>query len=844
MKVYTSLLLAALLTFGCQESDIESIEAEASDRILRFSASVETNPVSVRSIDYGWQKVDVDIHLDGKYTETPSSISNRSNKSSISSLSSRSSLSSISNTRSTAITGGVIPDGESVGVSAAKVPAGAWDLTIKPNYIYNAQLTRNGTEYVNSQLVYWPDQPLRFYAYYPYISSAGDKGITLSPPSQPGFPTLSFATAAEIANQIDLLACSTPIMTSVAKVNLTMRHALTRIGFSVRVGNITEPVEVTRIELHNIVNQGVQSFSSSNDITWNHLDYDNNTSTYVASTTNGALKSNFTLTEEYQEITTPEGYMLLIPQEIKAGRTLVVLRYTVDGYPKELKTMLPATTPGSAGEWTAGKTINYKITLSPEENEFVIIPGLVGSANSFILNSYSRSNDPTVDFINFSIPITRVNEYYGNPAYARFYGSQTGIFPDTHWGVEVIWMDMANLLDITKSTGIGDDPGNDPSQSATYRYRDVPDSILYNDRGRFKVRVRVNAEGNALVGIFKDSNTNGIKDPDEAYIWSWHLWVTRYNPNYFGLGNQATLPASAASGVWPVINGAVHRYTDIASPAEGTYNNALLGSQTVWKPSTGLYAGLVSMDRNLGAFSDGFPPLQDGQTDRPLGALYYQYGRKDPFLSKAYRYLANGTPENNEYLQNINTIRYSVQQLVATPWIFPYGPTGNRAAWATDLPTDEPCSWFDPTATFHTLSSTDKTLTALPPKSIFDPSPYGWRMPVNGTWSAMTLDNSPWINGMGRQFNFGNGSVNFPAYGFRVASTGQFSAIGLQGCLWSCSTSNDTAPTAVTGRDFFFLRAGNTSALFQQTAPGYTTDATSVRSIQDPANPYPLNKFP
>lgn len=84
------------------------------------------------------------------------------------------------------------------------------------------------------------------------------------------------------------------------------------------------------------------------------------------------------------------------------------------------------------------------------------------------------------------------------------------------------------------------------------------------------IRVEANNEGNALIAAV-DLNSNSI-------LWSWHIWVTDYDPDY--IGNQVN-------------------------------NNKV-----------------VFMDRNLGA-------LNRTPGDINAFGLYYQWGRKDPFPGPA-----------------------------------------------------------------------------------------------------------------------------------------------------------------------------------------------------------------
>ena len=104
------------------------------------------------------------------------------------------------------------------------------------------------------------------------------------------------------------------------------------------------------------------------------------------------------------------------------------------------------------------------------------------------------------------------------------------------------------------------------------------DNVVYDsEKGRIIFHSR-QSEGNVLIAL---------QDKDNNIIWSWHLWLTDYNPNDEFI----------------------------------TFSN-----------------GTILMDRYLGA-----------STEEGIG-LYYQWGRKDPFCSTKYEYFRpSGHPVTVEY---------------------------------------------------------------------------------------------------------------------------------------------------------------------------------------------------
>ena len=172
----------------------------------------------------------------------------------------------------------------------------------------------------------------------------------------------------------------------------------------------------------------------------------------------------------------------------------------------------------------------------------------------------------------------------------------------------------------------------------------------------------------------------GVCDGDGNCYWSWHIWVTEYDPS---------------------------------QPA---------GQQTV--------GGNVFMDRNLGATSLVKGPQSAG--------CFYQWGRKDPFQGP-YTWMmflnANAGWSNDGIgkfmtLKGLASTKVPSENLVASvqqPYRYIVGISGTQD-WLSPDVGGEAYRW----------SNADGT------KGVFDPCPEGWRMPVSGAeagtsgycWSA------------------------------------------------------------------------------------------------------------
>ena len=167
------------------------------------------------------------------------------------------------------------------------------------------------------------------------------------------------------------------------------------------------------------------------------------------------------------------------------------------------------------------------------------------------------------------------------------------------------------------------------------------------------------------------------------------------------------------------------------------------------------------MDRNLGA-TVAIPLTAD---TKPAIGPGYQWGRKDPFWNTSTKINADntGAPGEGTVKQNI---RYSVHH----PDTYIYAEQ-NWTSYETSgalLGDNTPSStWNDPKFTLHGADNCEIG------KSIYDPCPYGWHIPVNGTWSDFSATTTEWFsdpNPYGRYYYPGgydplapNGHIFYPS---------------------------------------------------------------------------------
>ncbi|MDR2910243.1 MAG: fibrobacter succinogenes major paralogous domain-containing protein [Bacteroidales bacterium] len=199
-------------------------------------------------------------------------------------------------------------------------------------------------------------------------------------------------------------------------------------------------------------------------------------------------------------------------------------------------------------------------------------------------------------------------------------------------------------------------------------------------------------EGNVVVA----AKVNG------AIVWSWHIWVTNYDPETDNLLYQST------------------GETRLSAPDAG-------------KPHT-------FMDRNLGALSDTYVPGSDD-----VFGLYYQWGRKDPIIGNQNDrrggdpstlpkiYTPSAPAGTNITLVNPSMtagIRYSIEH----PDVFISTTSSLTGFWSwNDMSVQSLADlWYD---------GTDVSFNVT--KSVYDPCPAGWRLPSKGVLEGSTPNEDP-----------------------------------------------------------------------------------------------------
>ena len=297
---------------------------------------------------------------------------------------------------------------------------------------------------------------------------------------------------------------------------------------------------------------------------------------------------------------------------------------------------------------------------------------------------------------------------------------------------------------------------------------------------RFSTTARpVALGGNAVIGLFASD------DPGAEALWSWHIWATDYDPDAEG----------------------------------GTVD----------------FNGYTLMNRNLGALAN-----DNSTTDKILASygLYYQWGRKDPFIgpntyqgsegSGASMYSGSGSRvylKMSESSAETGTMEYAIRN----PLVFITGVADTDNDWLWSGRSDQ-------------LWSADDNVAD---KSVNDPCPYGWRVAPSGAFDNLAIVGTPAVGDeakYGWTLTDGNAESFFIGAGRRRYDNGKIlniynplpkvrsdamEAQPWEGLYWTTAVSRTQAAAL-----HFWFEKLDTSAGIENSVPYARANGLQVRCVK------------
>ena len=164
---------------------------------------------------------------------------------------------------------------------------------------------------------------------------------------------------------------------------------------------------------------------------------------------------------------------------------------------------------------------------------------------------------------------------------------------------------------------------------------------------------------------------------------------------------------------------------------------------------------------------------------------YYQWGRKDPLQAskgKGNTQFKIYYPSSSAYAPAIVLGPVSIGAAIRSPYTF-YKNTSSPYDWCSTTYHNHWSSTINGTGTGQNANSKTKT--------VYDPSPVGFRVPAPDAWDGFDTFNFTWgAVGGDNGRTYGPSGLFFPASGTRGSSSGGLLSVGGRGDRWSSSPSS------------------------------------------------------
>lgn len=237
------------------------------------------------------------------------------------------------------------------------------DGNIAPRYYMNEVATKQGVVWQpSSSIYYWPDNgSLRFLAWAPIDVELDESPV--KPSEDVNKTTIKYTVPAELSKQRDLVAAATGYNASpaggvCAPVSLQFKHLCTAVV--VKTGATMAPGTIKSVTVTNVRNSGTYDMLRS---AWTLNDA---TTSYTVSPD----MATGSTTAEGTKLNADDATFMLLPQTLGADSKLEVMFHdNISGRDRLLTASL------NGAEWPMGKTVTYRLSITPEyELEFTSEP--------------------------------------------------------------------------------------------------------------------------------------------------------------------------------------------------------------------------------------------------------------------------------------------------------------------------------------------------------------------------------------------------------------------------------------------------------------------------------------
>lgn len=246
-----------------------------------------------------------------------------------------------------------------------------WAETATPNFMYNQKVS--GEDWGYEPLKYWPaDGTISFFAYAPY-----DEHAALSANDAANTPTLNYTVPPTIAGQKDLLVAGAQKDKNANTVEFSFKHALSRIGFGVKLANSTDFDAATAIDFSKITLSAnfYPSATLTLDLDGDNVQWANHgaavPATYTLNNTDDAtdnIADIASLDIATTAINNESSYLMVLPQNFTTNKMSITANFSLSTVDTNL----------DAGEFTADYSFTGDVALNLEAGKAYTIVLVLG----------------------------------------------------------------------------------------------------------------------------------------------------------------------------------------------------------------------------------------------------------------------------------------------------------------------------------------------------------------------------------------------------------------------------------------------------------------------------------
>jgi len=717
---------------------------------------------------------------------------------------------------------------ESFGVSAYSY-TGSWSEDKTPNYFYNATASKSDGGYTLSSTYYWPGSSykMKFFAYAPTANTQ----YVLSGRTHAGSPTISVTIPGDVNDQKDLLVAKTDELagnTNTA-VALSFNHALTAIRFV--CGDDMQVGTVKSVSLKNVYSKGTYHMGTQS---WSNVG--------TPATFPQTLNKSTTGTAG-EALTTDAQTFMMVPQTLPDGAQLDVV-FTDNS---SIDHTLTADIKGTS--WPVGKTVTYKISSNSINWSYTLtVSGpadftYTGGTRQYSVTSYRENSKGVQEAAPWTAQYSVDNGVSWTDTRPEWLTAFTasgagGTSAQPYDATVIAQTDTDNsshttALQNATAKGTADTPYNLSNQTdggptdentancyvvsapgyysfplvygnalknrstneSAYKTSNTGSNILshfinhagnaitdpyirnnadctpakaelvWQDAPNLVTDIKYNNTGNGNISFTVDKNTIrqgnaiiAIKDAGDNVLWSWHIWVTDEDiNNAIEITNFQGKKYKLMSVNLGWCDGSTTNYAERSCKVKFTAGGE---SQTI----------TVKQASNS-ITTDGNHP-------------YYQWGRKDPFLPSDGLSNTNKTwydKDGNAHTKSPKTENFStgatcIMNYILKPDVMQNQSVGDNTyanLWSADN---------------NVYTANDENVI----KTIYDPSPVGFKLPASNAFTGFTTTgtssgngykvNGTWDSSL-KGWNFytdssKNKTIFFPASGCRLYSDGGMLYVG------------------------------------------------------------------